>query len=609
MLNHTHPLKLSLLIPVAIVVPLLIEAGFLFVVLNSLTEMEKKLEAEAHVANMLSLVNLVLNDTWMAGGSFLMSRISGDRRFTLEALDYQTSLFQRASDLSDLARTSSPKEAAQVNEFIGIIKDIEKSTETFQQMAEEGFSVNQLRFASKFRSLTKRVNSLGMKLIEEHSEKRKQLQSDQARTREQLRQTITLWAVANVAFAVALGILFGRWFSARWNVLMRNALSLAVGKPLEKPIGSADELGHLDGIIHGLAADLSSAREKERALIDKTAEVICSLDGAAKISEINPAVEKRFGYTADNLLGTNLQYLVYPDDRDTVRDRLQDCKKTEGDVVFECRLKKADDRFAFTEWTVHWSEPDQTYFCVVLDVTAKTEADNLKKDVLAMVSHDLRAPLTSIKLVLDCASQGIYGALNESGNKAMHGAHHSSDYLLNMISDLLDIENFEAGGLTLLYDATTSKELIDMAVATVQPEADKKAINIERDVEDFELSVDTGRLRRTLVNLMGNAIKFSPQKSAITVRCRLLPGDAGAEFSVSDSGPGIPPEKAALVFEKYRQVGTGSEGERKGSGLGLAICKTLVEAHRGNIGVREKSGSGSEFWFQIPLADDIKLWN
>ncbi len=128
-----------------------------------------------------------------------------------------------------------------------------------------------------------------------------------------------------------------------------------------------------------------------------------------------------------------------------------------------------------------------------------------------------------------------------------------------------------------------------------------------QECEDVDLIVDKERLKRVLQNLINNAIKFSPDDKEIKITCKSGGNGTGgsantdeAVFRVADHGPGIPEEKRESVFEKFSQVGTGSEGERKGSGLGLAICKTIVEAHGGRIGIDENEGGGSVFWFTVP---------
>lgn len=234
-----------------------------------------------------------------------------------------------------------------------------------------------------------------------------------------------------------------------------------------------------------------------------------------------------------------------------------------------------------------------------LEDAAVSAQFNRLLEAISMVSHDLRTPLSSIKLVLDCAKHGVFGYINEAGVKAISGAENSVDNLINMINDLLDMEKHDSGEITLFRDRAQTDEILESVMQTVSAEAARKQITIIKEGENVSTVIDINRIRRTLVNLVGNAIKFSPTKSTIVLSAKRTPSQT-ALFSIRDQGPGIPDDKLQSVFDKYRQVGTCSEGERGGSGLGLAICKKLVEGHGGNIGVRSKLGYGSEFWFEVP---------
>ena len=137
----------------------------------------------------------------------------------------------------------------------------------------------------------------------------------------------------------------------------------------------------------------------------------------------------------------------------------------------------------------------------------------------------------------------------------------------------------------------------------VKPEAQKKNLNLKTNFDETVFQADKERIKRVLVNLIANAIKFSPESKSITISAKQFSAGTTNEtikFEIIDEGPGIPEDKIDLVFEKFKQVGTGSEGEKRGSGLGLAICRALVEAHRGKIGVTSKEGKGSIFWFDLP---------
>src|SRR5262249_35503441 len=148
----------------------------------------------------------------------------------------------------------------------------------------------------------------------------------------------------------------------------------------------------------------------------------------------------------------------------------------------------------------------------------------------------------------------------------------------------------------------TTASIVQQAIDMVQAQADSKEIKIDSNTIETTVEADQDRMRRVLLNLLGNAIKFTPPGRKITVSAIDVTageGVAEVEMRVTDEGPGIPPEQAELVFQKFRQLESGG-AERQGSGLGLAICKAVVEAHGGTIGVEPAEGGGSSFWLRIP---------
>jgi signal transduction histidine kinase len=135
--------------------------------------------------------------------------------------------------------------------------------------------------------------------------------------------------------------------------------------------------------------------------------------------------------------------------------------------------------------------------------------------------------------------------------------------------------------------------------------ADRKNIKIVVDAHDIYAQVDAARLRRVILNLINNAIKFSPNEGTVFISCREIGDETSKnpeiEVRVIDQGPGIPPDKAEFIFQKFKQLDRGGEGEQQGSGLGLAICKAIIDAHGGKVGVDGTSSGGSSFWFRIPM--------
>lgn len=247
------------------------------------------------------------------------------------------------------------------------------------------------------------------------------------------------------------------------------------------------------------------------------------------------------------------------------------------------------------------------------DVTKERLLDDLKANFLAAVSHELRTPLTSIigfnKLNLRRMKKHVGPALEGAPDNARSAAHkvyedlvvvhREGERLRRLVNDLLDLSKLDAGKLELKMEEVVPGPLVDSAVAATSSLWKPKSLEVQVDVpaDCPAIWADPDRVSQVLVNLLSNAIKFT-DSGGIAVQVAL--DDRHVRFSVADSGPGIPPDELATVFEKFRQVqGT----ESKGTGLGLPICKQLVRLHAGRIWVDSVLGEGSTFHFTIPRAD------
>lgn len=245
---------------------------------------------------------------------------------------------------------------------------------------------------------------------------------------------------------------------------------------------------------------------------------------------------------------------------------------------------------------------DEKLILSVLDITERHRLEQLRQDLIAMVSHDLRAPLTAIRVVLDMVGQGIYGELKGRGKKQIENAQSSTEYLISLIRDLLDSHKMESGTLDIEPQDTSVGKIIKKAMTTVEGSKSNATVNIEVDYTNDSLNADEDRIVQVLINLVTNAIKYSPDNSTV----RITAGMEGlnAKFQVKDDGPGIPQEMQSQVFERYKQLEQSKETKRKGFGLGLAICKALIEKHNGKIWVESELGKGSNFCFTVPLTDN-----
>jgi signal transduction histidine kinase len=228
--------------------------------------------------------------------------------------------------------------------------------------------------------------------------------------------------------------------------------------------------------------------------------------------------------------------------------------------------------------------------------------DKAKENLTHMIVHDLRTPLTSV--ITGMQTMELVGDLNEDQKEMAGIAISGGEALLGMINNLLDISKLEAGLLTLEYSELRPQELVKRALAQVASLAQDKNLALTQEMASAlpAFTGDEDKLRRVLINLLGNAIKFTPTGGvSVSVTARQRDGADELLFAIRDTGEGIPPEAFAHIFEKFGQVESRQGGRILSTGLGLTFSKMAVEAHGGRIWVESTLGQGSTFFFTIPL--------
>jgi PAS domain S-box-containing protein len=244
--------------------------------------------------------------------------------------------------------------------------------------------------------------------------------------------------------------------------------------------------------------------------------------------------------------------------------------------------------------------------CLFHDITRRKEIetlyermralDKVKNDLTHMIVHDLRTPLTSLMAGLQML-QPV-----EADLEILEISLSGGRTLLGMINDLLDISKMEEGLMSLDRSTFTIQELIDRAFEQVSWLSEEKDLVMGAEIipADAVVSADLEKLRRVMVNLLGNAVKFTPANGQITVSAHSDSANSELIVGIKDTGEGIPKEAFERIFEKFEQVETRKAGKTKSTGLGLAFCKLVIEAHGGRIWVESEPGQGSTFFFTIP---------
>jgi sigma-B regulation protein RsbU (phosphoserine phosphatase) len=244
-----------------------------------------------------------------------------------------------------------------------------------------------------------------------------------------------------------------------------------------------------------------------------------------------------------------------------------------------------------------------------LEITQKQQLD-FKNQFLSHVSHELRTPLTCIHQYVTLLLDGLAGPLAPDQSDHLKTVLKSVNQLHAMVRDLLEGTRAESGKMRIEPRCIALAELVHQTVAMMRPAADEKRIGLEIGVEQMLplVHADPDRVLEVLINLVDNAIKFTPPDGAIMVQaCRVDADPNSVYLSVSDTGRGIGPESKALIFERLYQDADSIDNNRSGLGLGLFICKEIVRLHQGRIWVSSDLGQGSTFTFTLPAYSLAKL--
>lgn len=477
-----------------------------------------------------------------------------------------------------------------------------------------------------------RLLAMTEKLTTEQQEAQRRSSIEYAEYDWQLRTALNLSLVLSGALAFGLAAYFNFSTTNRLKKLMKNTISLSVGKAPPETVSGDDELGQIDRLFHKMYGDLSVLRQRERALLDNAAEAIISINTDLKVCEFNQAAARLFGadHSDDDdgartssssssssgegsggagsggaLMGANLRLasLIAEDHFEAVINRFEAAEAEDREIRFETRIKTLQGELVDTSWSVTYSKEQMSLYCVIQDIRARKELERLKSDFVNMLSHDLRTPLNAVQASLEIASSEHF-QLPPEVKVYLDRAQSNLGLSLSLINQLLELEKMEAGIVSLSLDGVSSAEIFNKACLAVVSLAESKKVAIKRTGQNLDFVGDADRLVQVMINMLGNALKFSPSGSKITVRDELrhdVGGQDWARISITDQGRGIPVAKLGQIFDRFQQVDPQDAREKAGSGLGLAICKAIVEAHGGRIGVSSSEGIGSTFWFELPL--------
>jgi PAS domain S-box-containing protein len=383
-----------------------------------------------------------------------------------------------------------------------------------------------------------------------------------------------------------------------------------------------DENAEVGGYL-GVIRDISE-RKKAKREIDKffslPLNLMCSATPDGYFKEINPQFEEVLGYSKEELLSRPFVELIHPEDIESTTEVVEKLASGEKEVTvnFENRYRRKDDSYCWLAWTATFDEETNLIYAIAQDVTERKEleqelveakekaeeANRAKSQFIANMSHEIRTPMNSILGFADMMKELVDRDLEK---EYVENIRKSGQNLLKLINDVLDLSKIEAGKKDINIRPINVERVLDEIQSMFSLKAGDKGLQIRLNIDDdlpASLLLDETKLRQILLNLVGNAVKFT-QQGYIKIGVRSeeidkIESRVNLEIYVKDTGMGIPEDKQDAIFREFEQEDYSISDKFGGTGLGLAICSRLARLMNGSIKVQSEKDKGSTFTLVLP---------
>ncbi len=399
------------------------------------------------------------------------------------------------------------------------------------------------------------------------------------------------------------------------NVTSRSLRTIAAGASLigkgefgqRIPVRSHDEMGELAKVMNDMAAriedqlaSISAERNRLGTILRGMGEGVMVANAAGVITLVNPAFLALFSLREEEVTG---RPLIDISRHPVLHDAFRIVVETRNARFEEIDLTLHDEKIVLTHWVpLLEGEEIQGVVAVFHDISDLKRLEKVRRDFVANVSHELRTPATVIKGYAETLLGDLLRTDPDRATRFIEIIDNHAGRLANLIGDLLSLSELESGSLALEMRPQAIDGTVRHVCTLLEEKARAKSINIDLTGISGapQVLADQGRIEQVLINLLDNAIKYTPERGTIAVAAR----DAGnmVAISITDSGIGIPPKDLPRIFERFYRVDAARSRDQGGTGLGLSIVKHIVQLHGGNVAVESVPGKGSTFSFTLKKA-------
>jgi len=427
-----------------------------------------------------------------------------------------------------------------------------------------------------------------------------------------LRNNILLFTLISCLVVIPVAVIFARRIVTPIMQVASAAKAFGQGEfDQEIEVTTRNEIGILVEEFNAMRGNLKFAEEQLRqeaekmiAVVNSIAEGLIVLDKNNCILHINPTAENLLGIDPE-LIGSDIGTAIQDHEMHDALEKSQARIASYEIHASEVELNRGEQQIIFRMLASPFLDDEGQLLGTVYvldDITEAKKIERMKSDFVSLVSHEFRTPLASIQGFVQLMLDGKLGSISPVQERSLIRVLRQAKRLGGLINDLLDVSRIESGRIEMRTEVVSLVDVVTQRIEEFKPQADEKNVVMEFIAPDSLPNVmgDSERIGQVFTNLIGNAIKFTPDHGRIIVRLR--PEGTYILAQVIDTGPGIPIDKQDRIFDKFYQLSDIKTRQQGGSGLGLSIARSIVEAHGGRIWVKSEEDKGSDFRFILPIA-------